>query len=62
MADDECAVGPGAGIGNIEMVSTFLGRKLSTGFVLNPVPEDGRLAFKLATLVTRFDLLSQSVC
>jgi hypothetical protein len=62
MTDDECAVGPWTSVGNVEMVSTFLGRKLSTGFVLNPVPEDGRLAFKLATLVTRFDLLSQSVC
>jgi hypothetical protein len=62
MTDDECAVGPWTSVRNVEMVSTFLGRKLSTGFVLNPVPEDGRLAFKLATLVTRFDLLSQSVC
>jgi hypothetical protein len=56
MADDECAVGPGTGIGNVEMVSTFLRRELGIGLVLDPVPEDGGLSLELAALVTGFDL------
>jgi hypothetical protein len=56
MADNECAMGPGTGIGNVEMVSAFLRWKLGIGFVLDPVPEDGGLSLELAALVTRFNL------
>ena len=57
MAHDECAVRPGTGVRDIEMVATFLRREFGIGLVLDPVPEDGCLALELAALVTGFDLI-----
>ena len=62
MAHDECAVRPRTGVGDIEMVATFLGWKFGIGLVLDPVSEDGCLALELAALVTGFDLFLWSVC
>ena len=62
MAHDECAVRPGTGVGDIEMVATFLRWEFGIRLVLDPVSEDGCLALELAALVTGFYLIVQSVC
>lgn len=55
LAGDQGAVGPGAGIGNIEVVAALLGGELGGGVPRDPVPEGADLALELAGRVAGLD-------
>ena len=51
LAGDESAVGPGAGVGDVEMVSPFLRWELGAGLVGDEVAEGGLSSFEFSGLV-----------